>query len=75
MSGWDTVATVRTPKGVAVKINLTIESEVDDADAEKAEIAQEIIMEEARGLVETVRQRLAAHGMTDIEMNVKESKP
>ncbi len=54
-----------------MKISLTIECDVEDAEPGKEEVAHEIVAEEARGLAEALRQRLAVQGMTDIQMSVK----
>jgi hypothetical protein len=47
--------------------------EVEDTTPEVEAVLEEIVAEEARGFAETLRQRLAAEGVEDIEMNLKQS--
>jgi hypothetical protein len=55
-----------------VRLSLSIDYDVADADPEVEAVLEEIVAEEARGFGETVRRRLAAEGVRDIEMTVTE---
>lgn len=55
-----------------MKLNLSISFEVEETDPQVEAVLDEIIAEEARGFAETVRQRLAAEGVSDIQMTVSE---
>jgi hypothetical protein len=57
-----------------VNLNLTIDYEVTDTTPELEEALEEIVAEEARGFAETLRRRLAAEGVSDLTMNLKESR-
>jgi hypothetical protein len=55
-------------------VNLTIHYEVTDTGPELEEALEEIVAEEARGFAESLRRRLAAEGVSDLTMNLKESR-
>jgi hypothetical protein len=60
-------------QSVLMNLNMTINWEVQDADAEVESALEEVIAEEARSFTEAIRRRLAAEGITDISMNLTES--
>lgn len=55
-----------------MRLNLTIDYDVEDVNPEVEAALEEIVAEEARGFAETIRRRLAAEGITDIAMNLTE---
>jgi hypothetical protein len=56
-----------------VQLNLIIDWDLTDADKEVEAALEEIVAEEARTFTENIRRRLAQAGVTDIEMNLRES--
>jgi hypothetical protein len=56
-----------------MKLDLSVSYDVDDPDPQAQAVLEEIVAEEARGLAERVRQRLAEAGVRDIAMTVAES--
>jgi hypothetical protein len=56
-----------------MKLSMNISYDVDDADQEVEDLLTEIVAEEARAFAEAVRCRLAAEGVRDIQMNMKET--
>jgi hypothetical protein len=57
-----------------MKLNMAIDWDVEDVDADVKDALEEVIAEEARAFGETIRRRLAAEGITDITMNLRESR-
>jgi hypothetical protein len=57
-----------------MNLNLTIDYEVTETTRELEEALEDIVAEEARGFAETLRRRLAAEGVTNLTMNLKEAK-
>ena len=57
-----------------MKLTMSINYEVQDTDAEAEAILEEIVADEARVFVETVRRRLAEAGVTDLTMDMSEKK-
>jgi len=56
-----------------MKLTMSIDYDVEDADPEVEALLEEIVSQEARGFAETVRQRLSAEGVTDISTNLTET--
>lgn len=56
-----------------MNLKMTIDWDLTDADPGVEEQLEEIVAEEARGFIENIRQRLAAAGVTDINMKLTES--
>jgi hypothetical protein len=56
-----------------MRLNMSIDFVVEDADPEVESQIEQVVAEEARGFAETVRRRLAAEGVADISMNLRES--
>lgn len=55
-----------------MRLSLSIDDDVEDADPEIEAVLEEIVAEEARGFAGSVRRRLGAEGVRDIEMTVTE---
>ncbi len=56
-----------------MKMAMTIDYEVTDTDAETEALLEEVIAEEARGFVDTVRARLASEGVEELSVSVRET--
>lgn len=56
-----------------MELNMTIDYDVKDTTPEVEAALEEIVAEETRSFVETIRRRLAAEGVTDISMNMRET--
>jgi hypothetical protein len=56
-----------------MKLNMSIDYDVEETSPEVKTALEEIIGEEARAFVEAIRRRLAAEGVTDINLNLADS--
>jgi hypothetical protein len=58
-----------------MKIRLSINSDVDDDDEERAELVASIVQEESRKFTSALADRLEAEGVTDVEfLSIEDSE-
>ena len=56
-----------------MRLEMNISYDLKDADQEVEELLSDIVAEEAHGFAETIRGRLAAEGVRDIQMSVSDT--
>jgi hypothetical protein len=55
-----------------MKLTMGIDWDVEETSPEVKAMLEEVIGEETRGFAETIRRRLAAEGITDMTMTLRE---